>query len=89
MGKSWQFALTATFLAGIIYLLLTIFKLRDYILAAIPINLRKATAAGIGLFVATIGLSNAGIVVCGGALITMGDITNYHYWYTYGCYRYN
>ncbi|MCL2519671.1 MAG: NCS2 family permease [Spirochaetaceae bacterium] len=75
MGKSWQFALTAVFVGGIIYLLLTLFKVRELLLEAVPPTLRKAIAAGIGLFVATIGLTNAGIIVQGPPLVSLGDIT--------------
>ncbi|MDT0554066.1 NCS2 family permease [Urechidicola vernalis] len=63
MGYSWQFALTAVFLEGIIFLLLTAFNIRELIINAIPINLKHAVSVGIGLFIAFIGLKNAGIVI--------------------------
>ncbi|MCG8454524.1 MAG: NCS2 family permease [Spirochaetales bacterium] len=63
MGKSWQFALTAVFLEGLIFILLTLFNVREAIINAIPDNLKKAISVGIGLFVALIGLKNAGIIV--------------------------
>ena len=63
MGYSWQFALTAVFLEGIIFILLTAFNIRELIVNAIPINLKHAVSVGIGLFIAFIGLKNAGIVV--------------------------
>jgi AGZA family xanthine/uracil permease-like MFS transporter len=63
MGYSWQLALTAVFLEGILFIILSLFKVREAIINAIPVNLRKAVAVGIGLFIALIGFSNAGIVV--------------------------
>ena len=63
MGKSWQFALTAVFLEGIVFILLTIFNVREAIINSIPTTLKKAISVGIGLFIAFIGLKNAGIVV--------------------------
>ena len=63
MGYSWQFALTAVFVEGIIFILLTIFKIRELIVDAIPTGLKTAISAGIGLFIAFIGFKNCGIVV--------------------------
>ena len=63
MGYSWQFALTAIFCEGIIFLLLTFFNVREAIVNSIPANLKKAIGVGIGLFIAFIGLQNAGIIV--------------------------
>lgn len=63
MGHSWRFALTAVFVEGIIFLILTFFNIREAIVNSIPANLKKAIGAGIGLFVAYIGLKNAGIIV--------------------------
>lgn len=63
MGYSWQFALTAVFIEGIIFILLTITNLREAIVNAIPMTLKNAIGAGIGLFIAFIGLKNAGIIV--------------------------
>ncbi len=62
MKYSWQFALTAVFVEGIIFILLTLCNLREAIVNSIPENLKKAIGAGIGLFIAFIGLQNAGIV---------------------------
>lgn len=62
MGYTWQFALAAIFIEGIIFLLLTAFNIREAIVASIPNNLKKAISVGIGLFIAFIGLQNAGIV---------------------------
>lgn len=63
MGCSWQLALTAVLVEGIVFIFLSIFGIREKIITAIPSNMKKAVAVGIGLFIALIGLSNAGIVV--------------------------
>ena len=63
MGYSWEFALTAVLLEGIIFLILTAFNVRELIVNAIPKNMKYAVSAGIGLFIAFIGLKNAGVVV--------------------------
>lgn len=65
MGHPWQYALTAVFIEGILFLVLSLFNVREAIFDAIPINLKKAVSAGIGLFIALIGLLNAGIVTTG------------------------
>ncbi|MCR2045282.1 NCS2 family permease [Anaerosalibacter massiliensis] len=75
MQKSWQFALTAVFIEGIIFIILSLFKVREAIFDAIPINLKKAVSVGIGLFIAFIGLVSAGIVEQGGAILQLGDLT--------------
>ena len=62
MGCSWQFALTAVFVEGIIFILLSFFGIREKIIDAIPETMKKAVAVGIGLFICLIGLANAGIV---------------------------
>ena len=62
MGHTWQFALTAVFLEGIIFILLTLTNLREAILNCIPASMKKAISAGIGLFIAFIGLQSAGAV---------------------------
>ena len=72
MGKSWQFALTAVFLEGIIFILLSFFKVREAIFNSIPFNLKKAVSVGIGLFIALIGLINAGIVDTGKKMLVDG-----------------
>ena len=75
MGHSWQFALTAIFMEGIIFIILTLTKVRQWIVDAIPLNLRHAIGAGIGLFIAFIGLKNGGIIVNNDAtLVGLGDI---------------
>lgn len=72
MGKSWEFALTAVFLEGIIFILLSFFNVREAIFNSIPFNLKKAVSVGIGLFIALIGLINAGIVDTGKKMIVDG-----------------
>lgn len=77
MGYSWQFALTAVLIEGLIFIVLTLTNVREAIVNAIPMSLRNAIGAGIGLFIAFIGLSNAGVVVHDDAtLVTLGDITS-------------
>ena len=71
MGYSWQWALTAIFCEGIIFLILTFFNIREAIVNSIPHSLKKAIAAGIGLFIAFIGLQNAGIIVGGATLVEL------------------
>ncbi len=63
MGYSWEFALTAVFIEGLIFVILTAFNVREAIVNSIPINLKHAISTGIGLFIAFIGLSNAGIII--------------------------
>lgn len=77
MGYSWQFALTAVFIEGIIFILLTLFNVREAIVNSIPQTLKNAIGAGIGLFIAFIGLQNAGIIVNNDStLVQLGDITS-------------
>ncbi|MDY0371523.1 MAG: NCS2 family permease [Sphaerochaetaceae bacterium] len=75
MGYTWQQALTAVFIEGIIFILLTAFNIREAIVNSIPSNVKKAISVGIGLFIAFIGLQNSGIVVGGATLVELGDIT--------------
>ncbi|MBR0239969.1 MAG: NCS2 family permease [Bacteroidales bacterium] len=76
MGYSWQFALTAVFIEGIIFIILTLTKVRSWLINALPGTLKKAIGAGIGLFIAFIGLENAGIIVNNDAtLVSLGSIT--------------
>ncbi|MGA1847404.1 NCS2 family permease [Deferribacter abyssi] len=78
MGYAWQTALGAVFLSGIIFLLLTFLKVRQIIVYSIPDNLKVATAGGIGLFIALIGMKEAGIVVDNPAtLVSLGNITEH------------
>lgn len=77
MGYSWQFALTAVFIEGLIFILLTVTNIREAIVNAIPKNLRYAVGGGIGLFIAFIGMQNAGIIVKDAAtIVALGDITS-------------
>ena len=77
MGYPWQFALTAVLIEGLIFIILTITNVREAIVNAIPASLRNAIGAGIGLFIAFIGLSSAGIVVSDpSTVVTLGDITS-------------
>ena len=77
MGYSWQFALTAVFIEGLIFILLTVTNIREAIVNAIPKNLRYAVGGGIGLFIAFIGMQNAGIIVKDDAtIVALGDITS-------------
>ena len=76
MGYSWQFALTAVLIEGVLFIILTLTKVRSWLLNAIPGTLKKAIGAGIGLFIAFIGLQNAGIIVNNDAtLVGLGHIT--------------
>ncbi|MFE7802971.1 NCS2 family permease [Nocardia sp. NPDC057440] len=76
MGIPWQVALSGTFLSGVIFFVLAITKVRERILNAIPMQMKLAVGAGIGMFVAFLGLKNAGIVVNSEAtLVTLGDFT--------------
>jgi len=77
MGHPWQFALTAVFIEGIIFIILSATKVRSWILESIPLSLKNAIGGGIGLFIAFIGLQNAGIIVNNDAtLVGLGDITH-------------
>ncbi|MGV9740435.1 NCS2 family permease [Nocardia farcinica] len=76
MGIPWQVALSGTFLSGVIFFVLAVTKVRERILDAIPLQLKLAVGAGIGLFVAFLGLKNAGIVASSEAtFVTLGDFT--------------
>ena len=77
MGYSWQFALTAVLIEGVIFILMTVTNLREAIVNAIPLSMRNAIGAGIGLFIAFIGLQNAGVIIDNGStLVELGDITS-------------
>ncbi|PYV58499.1 MAG: guanine permease [Acidobacteria bacterium] len=67
LGYTWQSALAAVFLAGVIFLLLTVFRLRQWLVDAIPTTLRYSYAVGIGLFLTFIGLTQTGIVAASAA----------------------
>lgn len=75
MGYSWQFALTAIFIEGVIFIILSLTKVRELIVNSIPASLKKAIGAGIGLYIAFIGLQNAGIIANDDAtLVTLGSL---------------
>ena len=76
MGYSWQVALGAVFLSGFLFFLLSLFRIREWIINSIPLPLRSAIAAGIGLFLALIALKSAGLVVDHPAtLVALGDLS--------------
>ena len=70
MGYTWQEALAAVFVEGIIFILLTAFKIREAIVNAIPLTLRYSISVGIGLFIAYIGLKNGGVIIANDSTIT-------------------
>ena len=75
MGYTWQFALTAVFIEGIIFIILSATKVRTWILNSIPVSLKNAIGGGIGLFIAFIGLQNSGLVVnSDSTLVVLGDV---------------
>ncbi|WP_114785207.1 NCS2 family permease [Vibrio tetraodonis] len=77
MGYTWQVALAAVFVSGLLFILLSVFKIREWIIHSIPLSLRTGISAGIGLFLAFIALKNAGIVVDNPAtLVSLGAITS-------------
>ena len=76
MGYSWQFALLAVFVEGLIFIVLSVTNIREAIFNAIPLQLKKGVSVGIGLFVAFIGLQNAGLVVnSDSTLVTVVNFT--------------
>ena len=78
MGHAWQTALGAVFLSGVLFFLLSVFKLREWVINAIPDTLKKAIAAGIGSFLALIALKESGIIVDNPAtLVGLGDLTSF------------
>lgn len=75
MGYSWQFALTAILIEGLIFILLTVTNVREAIVNAIPVSMKNAIGAGIGLFIAFVGLQNAGIIVDSpSTLVALGEL---------------
>ncbi|MGL5380470.1 NCS2 family permease [Clostridium sp.] len=76
MGISWEMALTAVFVEGIIFIVLSLFKVREAVVNAIPMNMKHAVTAGIGIFIAFIGLVGSGLVINDDAtLVAMGEFT--------------
>lgn len=78
MGYSWQVALAAVLVEGLIFILLSVFNVREAIFNAIPFNLKKAVSVGIGLFIAFIGLQNAKIVIGGSTLLSLFSLEGYN-----------
>ena len=77
MGYSWQLALTAVFVEGIIFIIMSFFNIREAIVKSIPKNVKNAVSVGIGLFIAFIGLQNAGLVINNDAtLVSLGSLKN-------------
>lgn len=76
MGMSWQFALTAVFIEGLIFIILSFTGIRESLFNAIPLNLKKAVSVAIGLFIALIGLINAGIVGVGEISLELSNIAS-------------
>lgn len=75
MGKSWQFALTAVLIEGLIFMVMSLFNIREAIFEAIPKNLKIAVSVGIGLFISFLALSNTGVVVPGnGTIVELGNL---------------
>ncbi|MGB2130787.1 MAG: NCS2 family permease, partial [Marinobacterium sp.] len=78
MGYSWETALGAVFISGVCFFLLSIFRIREWIINSIPLSLKGGIGAGIGLFLGFIGLKNAGIVTDNPAtLVTIGDMSQW------------
>ena len=76
LGYSWQFALTAVLLEGIIFIILTVTNLRKLIMKILPETIKKSIGVGIGLYIAFIGLKNAGVIVGNSAtLVSLGNVT--------------
>ncbi len=73
-GYDWKVALGAVFVEGIIFILLSLINVREMIFNAIPKNMKAATSVGIGLFIAFIGMQNAGIIVDSATLVALGDV---------------
>ncbi len=78
MGYKWEVALTAVFVEGIIFIVLSLTNVREAIFNAIPMNLKAAVSVGIGLFIAFIGLQNANIVVGGATLVELFTLDGYN-----------
>lgn len=81
LGYSWQMALTAVFIEGIIFIILTFFNVRELIVKSIPKTIKDAIPVGIGLFIAFIGLQNAGLIVGDqNTMLALGDFANKNIW---------
>lgn len=81
LGYSWQMALTAVFIQGIIFLILTFFNVREMIVQSIPQSIKEAIPVGIGLFITMIGLQNAGMIVANeNTMVSLGEMSNPNIW---------
>lgn len=81
LGYTWQMALTAVFIEGIIFIILTFFNIREMIVKSIPPTIKEAIPVGIGLFITLIGMKNAGIVVTNqNTIVSLGDISQPQIW---------
>lgn len=81
LGYSWQMALTAVFIQGIIFLILTFFNVRELIVKSIPVAIKDAIPVGIGLFITFIGLQNAGLIVSDpNTMLALGAMSDRHVW---------
>ncbi|MGI6073683.1 MAG: NCS2 family permease [Fermentimonas sp.] len=81
LGYSWQMALTAVFIEGIIFVLLTFFNVRELIVKSIPSTIKNAIPVGIGLFITFLGLQNAGLVVANeNTMLGLGEMSDPHVW---------
>lgn len=81
MGYTWEMALTAVFIEGLIFIVLTFLNVREAIINAIPLSIKNAISVGIGLFIALIGLKGAGIIVKSEpTLITLGNMGEHTVW---------
>ena len=81
LGYSWQMALTAVFIEGIIFLILTFFNVREMIVKSIPSTIKDAIPVGIGLFITFLGLQNAGLIVRDeNTMLTLGAMSDPHIW---------
>ncbi len=81
LGYSWQMALTAVFIEGIIFIILTFFNVRELIVKSIPKTIKDAIPVGIGLFITLIGMQNAGMIIKDeNTMLTLGDMSDPHIW---------
>ncbi|MCI1648266.1 MAG: NCS2 family permease [Bacteroides sp.] len=81
LGYSWQMALTAVFIEGIVFLILTFFNVREMIVKSIPKSIKNAIPVGIGLFITLIGMKNAGLVVANSnTVVSLGDFSDHNVW---------
>ena len=78
MGYKWEVALTAVFVEGIVFIVLSLTNVREAIFNAIPLNLKSAVSVGIGLFIAFVGLQNANIVIGGSTLLQLFSVDGYN-----------